>query len=75
MNKEQNIAMWLQEVLGNEYDVRYDACDSAMTRVYFKPLNKLIKEVRNEDLTGKINALEFEASMQDRLEAINKGLM
>lgn len=64
------VANWLQTVLGDDYTVRYDEGESCLTRVYFKPLNKLIAEVPNSEMRKGISAQDFEASKEDRFRAM-----
>lgn len=68
--KQQEIANWLQDMLGNDYSVKYDDCESCLTRVYFKPLNKLIAEVPNNEMKPGISVQSFEASREDRMMAM-----
>lgn len=68
--KQQEIAKWLQDMLGNDYSVKYDDCESCLTRVYFKPLNKLIAEVPNNEMKPGISVQNFEASREDRMMAM-----
>lgn len=65
------IANWLQTVLGDDYIVRYDDCESGLTRVIFKPLNKTIKEVPNNEIRSGISSQAFEASREDRFRAMS----
>jgi hypothetical protein len=67
--KQAMIATELQTVLGSDYTVRFDDCDSGLTRVYYKPLNKLLAEVPNETMTAGINFTSFTASAEDRAHA------
>lgn len=57
--REQEIkwANKLQQVLGYEYRVLYDVCDSGMTEVWCG--NVMVKRVINSEMTGKINVNEF----------------
>lgn len=73
--KQQNIANWLQEVLGSDYIVRYDDCESGLTRVIYKPLNRLVKEVANAEMKSGISVGDYEASRNDKAEARAKGLI
>ena len=67
---ELKIANWLQGVLGSDYEVRYDDCESGMTRVVYRPLHKVIIEVPNSEMHTGISAQKFEASMEDRFKAM-----
>ena len=64
------IANWLQTTLGDDYIVRYDDCESGFTRIIFKPLNKTVKEVPNNEIHSGISVQAFEASMEDRFRAM-----
>ena len=76
MEREQiKVAMWLQEVLGSEYEVRYDDCDSGFTRVYFKPLNIMTAEVLNSEMHTGISTAPYLVSQQDRARALALGLI
>lgn len=68
--KELEIANWLQTILGDDYIVRYDDCESGFTRVIFKPLNKMTAEVSNSDMCEGISAQSFMASREDRFMAM-----
>ena len=69
--KEQiKIANFLQEILGRNYEVRYDDCDSGFTRVYFKPLNIMTAEVPNSEIKAGISTARFEAKREDIYKAV-----
>ena len=68
--EEIRVANWLQDVLGNDYTVRYDDCESCLTRVYFKPLGKVVAEVPNSELHAGISACDYMASYEDRMHAM-----
>lgn len=70
---EIEVANWLQEVLGSDYSVRYDDCESGLTRVVFKPLHKVIAEVPNSEMRVGISASNYMASKEDRYRAIAIG--
>ena len=72
--QEQKIANWIQEVLGEDYEVRYDDCESCLTRIYYTPLQKMIAEVPNSEMKSGIDATKFEASTADKAEAFARGL-
>lgn len=57
--REQEIkwANKLQQVLGDEYRVLYDVCDSGTTEVWCGTV--MVKRVFNSEMTGKINVNEF----------------
>lgn len=74
--KEQiKIAGFLQEILGRNYEVRYDDCDSGFTRVYFKPLNIMTAEVPNIEMKAGISTLRFEATREHIYKALALNLM
>ena len=74
--KEQiKIANFLQEILGRNYEVRYDDCDSGLTRVYFKPLNVMTAEVPNSEMKAGISTLRFEATREHIYKALALNLM
>jgi hypothetical protein len=68
--QEIAVANWLQSVLGDGYIVRYDDCESGLTRVIYKPLNKVTAEVPNSEMHKGISAQGFEASREDRFRAM-----
>ena len=68
--KQIAIANWLQDTLGSDYEVRYDDCESGLTRVLYKPLHKVIAEVPNSEMHAGISAQNFEASREDRFKAM-----
>ena len=67
--KQAQIAGELQALLGSDYAVRFDDCDSGLTRVYFKPLHKLIKEVPNDAMVAGLNVTNFTACREDIMHA------
>ena len=69
-SQEIAVANWLQTVLGEDYTVKYDDCESCMTRVYFNPLHKLVAEVPNSEMRKGISAQAFEASREDISKAM-----
>ena len=74
-SKEIEVASWLQDVLGENYVVRYDDCESCMTRIVFKPLNKIVREVPNSEMKSGISVQDFEASREDMSKAMALGLL
>lgn len=74
-SKEIEVANWLQDVLGENYAVRYDDCESCITRVVFKPLNKVVAEVPNSEMHTGISVQDFEASKEDMSKAVVLGLL
>lgn len=60
MAKRQEEVKWarkLQEVLGNDFRVSYDTCESGMTDVYYKGI--LYKTVRNEEMRHDMNVYDY----------------
>lgn len=60
MNNRENEIKWanrLQKVLGNGYEIDYDACESGMTFCYYN--GRLYKRVANEAMCGGINVNDF----------------
>lgn len=68
--QEIAVSNWLQTMLGDDYIVRYDDCESGLTRVIYRPLNKLIAEVPNGAMHKGISVQDFEASREDRFKAM-----
>lgn len=61
MTREEQ-AMWagkLQNALGSDYYVHFDALDSGMTECYYK--HSLYKTVSNDEMCGSINVADFKA--------------
>lgn len=50
-------AMKLQEKLGEDYKVNYDACESGFTDVFYKGV--LVKRVPNEEMRGNLNVYDY----------------
>lgn len=52
MTREQEAAraFKLMQALGENYNVKYDDCESCLTRVYYKGV--LIKEVHNSEMAN-----------------------
>lgn len=74
--KEQiKIATFLQEILGRNYEVRYDDCESGFTRVYFKPLNIMTAEVPNSEMHAGISTANYEAKREHIYQALALNLM
>ena len=72
---EIKVANWLQETLGDDYEVRYDDCESTLTRVIYKPLNKVIAEVPNSEMHTGISTAPYIASREDVFKARAMGLL
>lgn len=74
--KEQiKIANFLQEVLGDHYTVRYDDCESGLTRVYYRPLNIMTAEVPNSEMHAGISTAPYLASKNAIMEALARNLI
>lgn len=69
-SQEIAVANWLQTVLGDDYTVRYDDCESGLTRVIYRPLNTVTAEVPNSEMHTGISAQDFEASREERFRAM-----
>lgn len=69
------IAGFLQEILGDAYQVRFDDCESGLTRVYFKPLNIMTAEVPNSEMHAGISTSKFLANREDIFKALALNLM
>ena len=60
--RNQNVAIRLREVLGSDYMVDFDSCESGLTRLYYKGV--LYKEVLNTEMVPEINVIEFSAPQE-----------
>lgn len=59
---ESRIASKLQSFLGNNYEVRYDACESGLTCFYYH--GELYKHVENGLLNESLNVADFVAPFE-----------
>ena len=59
---EARIASKLQSFLGDNYEVRYDACESGLTYFYYH--GELYKHVENGSLNGSLNVAEYAAPFE-----------
>ena len=75
MQEQMKIAQFLQEVLGRDYEVRFDDCDSGFTRVYYKPLNIMTAEVPNSEIHAGISTAPFLAKREDIYKALALNLI
>lgn len=60
MEKRYEQARWarkLQEILGSDYKVSYDTCESGMTDIYYK--GRLFKSVRNKEMRHDLNVCDY----------------
>lgn len=65
MASRENEIKWankLQQILGNGYEIRYDACDSGMTYCYYN--GEIYKRVQNSEMCGNVNACEYRYAFQ-----------
>lgn len=69
------IAGFLQEILGSNYDVRYDDCESGLTRVFYKPFNIMTAEVANSEMHAGISTAPYEAKREDIYKALALNLI
>lgn len=70
------IATRLQEVLGSKYIVRFDDCESCLTRVYYKAKNgEMIKtaEVPNTEMHSGLAINDFMLTRDKILELMATG--
>ena len=51
------IARKLNEILGKDYKVNYDACESGLTDIYYKGI--LFKSVSNSEIKPDLNVIDF----------------
>ena len=64
------VANDLQKILGNKYKVRYDDCESCLTRVLYTAKNGetlLVKEVPNTEMKSGLSVTDFELSRDQRM--------
>lgn len=63
-NREAEIrtANKLQAFLGDNYEVRYDACESCFTDFYYH--GELYKRIENSALSGSLNVNDFAAPFE-----------
>lgn len=75
MNRAEQIeiANKLQSILGNKYTVKYDDCESCMTRVFYTAKNGqqiFVKEVPNAEMRSGISVTDFTLSREQRMYLI-----
>ena len=70
-SQQAKVAAALQEYLGEDYAVNFDDCESTLTRVIYKPLNKLVAEVPNGAMRKGLDFAYFLASKRDRMQVYN----
>lgn len=56
-HEEATWAMKLQEILGQDYRVHYDVCESGFTEIYYKDI--LVKRVLDEEMNGNLNVYDY----------------
>ena len=54
----KKVAAKLQKVLGNGYEIKYDAGDSGMTFCYYN--GELYKQVPNGEMKSNLNVAEYQ---------------
>lgn len=67
--EQMRVANDLQKFLGDKYEVRFDDCESCLTRVFYKAKNGqmiFVKEVPNEEMKRGISITEFELTRDQR---------
>lgn len=73
--KSVKIANKLQKMLGNKYDVKFDDCESGITRVFYICKNGqkiFVNEIENNKLSECIAINDFTLSKNQILELIAK---
>ena len=68
--KQMIIANELQDILGDKYVVRFDDCESCLTRVFYRAKDGpmiFVKEVPNEEMKSGISITSFELSRDQRM--------
>ncbi|MGX8696909.1 MAG: hypothetical protein ACSW8D_11020 [Prevotella sp.] len=64
--QQAEIATKLQNILGSDYEVRFDDLDSGLTRCFYK--GRLYKQVENDKMWGGLNVSEFSAPTSLKIE-------
>ena len=68
--EQMRISNDLQKILGDKYVVKFDDCESCLTRVFYKAKNGqmiFVKEVPNEEMKSGISITSFELSRDQRM--------
>ena len=69
MEKRREQIKWankLQDILGSDYKVSYDTCESGMTDIYYK--GTLLKRVPNEEMKGSLNVCDYRADYNWKMQ-------
>lgn len=65
MTSRDEQAKWaskLQNSLGKDYEVHFDALDSGMTEIQYK--HSIFKKVPNEEMCGSMNVYDYKAPFE-----------
>lgn len=68
--EQMRISNDLQKILGDKYVVKFDDCESCLTRVFYKAKNGqmiFVKEVPNEEMKSGISITSFELSRDQKM--------
>lgn len=60
--ESREAAKKLQKILGDKYEVRFDDCESGLTRIFYKAKNGqmiFIKEVPNGEMKSDLSVTDF----------------
>lgn len=60
--QQSRCARRLNEILGKDYKVEYDVCESGLTYIYFK--GEFVKRVPNDEMRSNLNVCDFHVTMQ-----------
>lgn len=72
-SEQLKVANDLQRILGDKYVVRFDDCESCLTRVFYKTKNGemiLTKEVQNAEMHSGISITDFSLSNEQTMYLI-----
>lgn len=64
--QQAEIASKLQNILGSDYEIRFDDLDSGLTRCFYK--GRLYKQVEDSEMREGLNVYEFTAPTSLKLE-------
>lgn len=64
--ERNRIARKLNEILGTEYKVVFDACESGLTDIYFREV--LLKSVPNSEMRSDLNVNDYRADYRWRMD-------
>lgn len=68
--EQMRISNDLQKILGDKYVVKFDDCESCLTRVFYRAKDGqmiFVKEVPNEEMKSGISITSFELSRDQRM--------